>query len=75
MRFKLSDHAQERVKERGIDVEDIYRVLESPDNVLEGKFGRKIYQKVIGRYLVRVIVDGNTFITAYRTSKVGKYRR
>lgn len=44
-------------------------VLKDPNKILDGKDGRKIAQKVIGKYLLRVIYEkeGNAYkvITAY----------
>jgi hypothetical protein len=60
------------------------RVATSPDEVLELQAGRQVRQAVVtfspdGQpYLVRAFVDigegCDTIVTAYRTSKLDKYR-
>ena len=59
-------------------------VLRAPEEVVPGCAGRKVYQSQHrfegGKsYLVRVIVDDRVspalVITAYRTSRIAKYRR
>lgn len=77
MAIKYIPHALERMKERGISRELVEEVLLSPDNTLEGYFGRKVAQKRINGKLIRVVYeekeDEVLVITAYITSKIRKY--
>ena len=47
--------------------------LNNPDKVATGKKNRKIYQKVMGDKLIRVVAEGGSLITVYLTNKVKKY--
>ena len=84
MRFKLSNHALEEIKRRGIPREMLGRVLDNPQQVVAERDGKKAYQSQIdfggGRmYLLRAIVndalDPAVVITVYRTRNVQKYWR
>ncbi|MFH1224397.1 MAG: DUF4258 domain-containing protein [Candidatus Diapherotrites archaeon] len=79
IRYEL--HAEEQIRERGLDREIIEQTLLAPEQILDSKKNRKIAQKIftIGRFkfLVRVIyvVENSDFvvISAYRTTRVWKY--
>jgi len=72
-------HALDRLKERGIFKELVIEAIRNPDEIdLENDI-RKIAQKLISGRLLRVIYDeeenSTIVISAYSTSKVGKYLR
>ena len=84
MRFKLSNHALEEIKRRGIPREMLERVLDNPQQVVAERDGKKAYQSQIdfggGRMLLlRAIVndalDPAVIITVYRTRNIQKYWR
>ncbi|HPO62340.1 MAG TPA: DUF4258 domain-containing protein [Candidatus Kapabacteria bacterium] len=80
MNYVLSNHAKEEILKRGISVELIEEVLQSPNQILV-EDGIKIYQSIIfqndSKYLLRVFVNDNkipsTIITVYLTNKILKY--
>jgi hypothetical protein len=81
----LTDHARVQITRRGLDERQIREVLAKPDAVELVRPGRIVVQKVLHLrgsapdYLVRVFVDIDRtppeIVTAYRTSKLAKYRR
>ena len=74
----LTEHALGQMAKRQIMAADISRVLAAPDQVLEVRAGRIVAQGMAGEYLLRVFVDvdrtPSEVVTAYRTSKIEKYR-
>ncbi len=77
MKIEYTDYAEMKVGTRKLSKAQIGDVLKNPDRVVEGKKGRKVAQKVAGKYLLRVIFEehGNTYkvITAYY-SEPERYR-
>lgn len=81
----LTDHAREQLARRGLDEREVRQVLAAPDDVEPVRPGRVVAQKVLHvgapprDYLMRVFVDVDRtppeVVTAYRTSKLAKYRR
>ncbi len=53
-------------------------VLNNPGDILPVRAGRVVAQSLVDGYLVRVFVDVDRqppeVVTAYRTSKIGRYR-
>ena len=81
MRYKISRHAQEEMKRRGISLASLESVLNNPQQVIPEKVGRKAYQSQVdfgsGKiFLLRAIVADNldpaVVVTVYRTSKIKK---
>ena len=80
----LTDHAREQLARRGLDERDVWQVLAAPDAVDPVRPGRVVAQKVLHLgepardYLIRVFVDIDRtpaeIVTAYRASKLAKYR-
>ena len=68
-----SDNIEKRISERELSREIVESVVNNPDEVLETEQGRLIYQKMIGDKLCRVVVEGNTLVTAYLTSQIKKH--
>lgn len=81
--FLISAHAAFEMRRRDIDPETVRRVLGAPEGRQSVRPGRDILQSAIesrGKiYLIRVVVDVDRqpaeVVTAYRTSKLSKYRR
>lgn len=84
MNFRFATHAEEEIARRGIHRAVVEEVLRAPEETVPGIGGRMVFQslrKFGGEktYLVRVVVDERVspplVITAYRTSRIAKYRR
>ncbi|HLD48839.1 MAG TPA: DUF4258 domain-containing protein [archaeon] len=77
MKIEYTEHAKENMKERKLSRNLIENIIINPEKVIEGSFGRKIAQKIIGNKLLRVIYEqeNNVYIiiTAYYT-KPERYR-
>ncbi|HCZ10985.1 MAG: hypothetical protein A2077_05870 [Nitrospirae bacterium GWC2_46_6] len=73
MGWKWTDHIEIQLVERKISKELVEAVLNNPDRVATGKKNRKIYQKVMGDKLIRVVTEGDSLRTVYLTDKVKKY--
>jgi hypothetical protein len=82
MNFKLSIHAKQEMQRRGISLDQIESIINSPQQILTQDDGVKVYQSQIEfstgrRYLVRIFlnttVDPAVVVTLYRTSKIQKY--
>jgi len=69
MKIEYTDYAEIKIVKRKLSKPQIENVMKNPDKILDGKEGRKIAQKILGKYLLRVIFEqhGNTYkvITAY----------
>jgi len=78
MAIKFTKHALHVIKLRKIETEEIYDALYNPDKITEDKLGNTIAQKKIGDYLLRIVYlleeDTRKIITAYKTSKLSKYK-
>jgi hypothetical protein len=76
----LTEHSREQLAARGLNESAIRAVLKNPEQVLETRAGRVVAQSTspIPGYLLRVFVDVGhhpfEVVTAYRTSKIEKYR-
>ena len=84
MEFRFSDHVKEEMERRAISLPLLESVLEHPQQILEARGLKKVYQSKIdfgeGKiFLIRAIVDDTiipaTVVTVYRTSKIAKYWR
>lgn len=54
--------------------EDIMATLREPDSVLPSE-GRLIYQKQLGKKLLRIVTEGNILVTVYGTSQMKRYTK
>ena len=80
----LTDHGRGQLAARTISEAEVRQVLADPESVTEARPGRVVAQAVLSTgepprdYLVRVFVDVDRdppeVVTAYRTSKISKYR-
>ncbi len=84
MRFRLSQHAKDEAMRRQIPPAMLDSMLQSPQQIVDEKSGRKTYQSKLdfggGRiFLLRAIVvdtvDPAVVVTVYRTTKIAKYWR
>jgi hypothetical protein len=75
----LTPHALEQLAGRGVEEAAVREVLKMPLDVIPVRSGRVVAQAMVTGYLLRVFVDIDRdppeVVTAYRTSKVEKYRR
>lgn len=81
----VTDHARQQMRRRGLVEVIVRHVLKAPDSIEPVRPGRIVAQKVLQfgdparDTLVRVFVDIDRtppeIVTAYRTSKLAKYRR
>jgi hypothetical protein len=81
--FVLTPHVSRELRRRGLDEEVIRKILADPEQRIAVRPGREVvhsrFELEGRRYLMRVFVDVDRspaeVVTAYRTSKVGKYWR
>lgn len=66
-------HIKDQMIERDITKEDVENVLCHPDEIVPGKDQRKIFQKMTGGKLLRVVTEEKRLLTVYLTGKVNKY--
>ncbi len=78
MAIIFTRHALQQMKFRKINKVEINTTLNNPDKTSRDKFGNFIAQKKHGNYLLRVVYlpekDAKRIITAYKTSKLNKYK-
>lgn len=76
MKIAITEHARERMQEYNLSEEVVKDTIHNPDSIAEGHGDRKIYQKKLNSYTVRVIVEENKeikrVITVYK-AKSGRY--
>jgi len=82
LNYHITHHAKEELQRRNIPQILLDQVLNDPQQIVSGRYGRKIFQSQLDfgadkMYLLRVIVDDRTdpavVLTAYRTSRIDKY--
>ena len=79
MEYKISKHCLEQIILRGITKDQIEAVLNNPGSILKQDDEITVYQSLTsdGNFLIRIFVnivkDPCLVITAYKTSKIGKY--
>jgi hypothetical protein len=83
--YILTDHALMEMRRREITKDDVKKVMTSPEQRIDVRKGRCVYQSKLAfgeptrEYLVRVFVDidrePNEVVTVYRTSRIDKYWR
>jgi len=68
-RIVFHPYALHKMGKRGIVQTNVEETIAAPNSVVEAKFGRKIAQKMYGRYLLRVVFEEHAdyylVITAY----------
>lgn len=84
IKYRLSRHAEQELRRRGIPMKLLDSVLKNPQQVIEQPDGKKVYQSQIDFgggtiFLLRAIVvediDPPVVVTVYRTRKIRKYWR
>lgn len=79
----VSPHAELQIRARGLLSSEVIEVVRHPDVVLPVRAGRHVFQALrrdtdSRRYWIRVFVDTDrqppVIVTAYRTTKIEKYR-
>lgn len=73
--IRFHEHAEEKMRRRGITKQLAIETLESQEDAAEGKYGRKIAQKVFGDYLLRVIFEDHENFILVITLYLTKPRR
>lgn len=81
--YVITEHAYFEMQRRGISKHLIRLILENPDQIVEVREGRNVYQSKIQyddsdkMYLIRVFIDIDhkppEVVTVYRASKIEKY--
>jgi hypothetical protein len=80
MLYEIGEHARQQMQDRKITEDEIDRVMQNPQQVVDGKKGRKIYQSLIvkdGQMMIlrlAVVVKRNPplVVTVYPTTQ-GRY--
>jgi hypothetical protein len=76
--FRFTEHALEQMAKRQLTEADVRQALLSPEVVLPVREGRVVVHAMLAGYLLRVFVDVGPVpmevVTAYRTSKIDRYR-
>lgn len=83
MRFVLTRHAQIEIMRRRIPENLVDKIVNAPGQVVKEHGDIVCHQSIISgegkTYLIRVMINPTTdpaqIVTAYRTSKIGKYWR
>ncbi len=57
MKIEIPPHAKDRMAVYNVSEEMVKAALEKPDNIVEGYSGRKIAQKKLNGYVLRVIYE------------------
>ena len=81
--YTITDHADFEIGRRGLKRETIDRVLKNPEQRFDVRLGRVVLQsriqESVEEFLIRVFVNADRrpaeVVTAYRTTKIGKYWR
>ena len=70
MDLRITKHARERMEKYGISESLVHDAMDDPDSIVEGHSGRKISQKKLNGYVLRVIFeeekDINVIVTVYK---------
>ncbi len=78
MEIEITLHAKERMQKYKVTEVMVKEALENPTNIMDSYSSRKIYQKKLNRYTLRVIVEESEgirksrIITVYK-AKSGRY--
>ncbi|HLC76904.1 MAG TPA: DUF4258 domain-containing protein [archaeon] len=76
MKIEITRHAKERMRQYDIQEELVNSTLENPDSILGSYENRKIYQKKLNGYVIRVVVEEykgiKVVLTVYK-ARSGRY--
>ncbi len=74
MTLEITKHANARMRRYGVTKHVIISVIDTPDAVVQGYTGRRIYQKKLNEHVLRVIVEEHKnirrVITVYKARSV-----
>lgn len=74
----VSDHAKRRIKKYGFEEIFIVETIKRPDEVVDGYGGKKIAQKNLNNYILRVVYEEHEnellVITVYPAEKERYWR-
>ncbi len=73
MTWQWTNHAIQQLAERSLSRDEVEETLVHPDGIVPGTGERKIYQKIYGDKLLRVVTEDMRIITVYKTSRITKY--
>jgi len=72
-KIRITKHAKRRMKIYGISKREVVQALQEPNVLLDGHSGRKIAQKRLNSYVLRVIFEERdkevVVITVYRARR------
>lgn len=81
--IRISNHAREQMKERGISEEMVLGIISFPQQTIPNGPEKQIYQSIqyfeedkrnfLVRVFVNIVKQPNLVITVYRTGKIEKY--
>ncbi|MBI4895844.1 MAG: DUF4258 domain-containing protein [Candidatus Aenigmarchaeota archaeon] len=76
MKLEITKHARERMETYNVSDDLLISAVTNPDIIVDGYSNRRIYQKKLNGYILRVIVEENKdikrIITVYK-SRSGRY--
>ena len=75
MNWIYTDHIKKQMIERKISRSSVELTLNEPDEIIQEREGRRVYQRAVDNLLFRVVTENDKLITVYFTSKIDKYRK
>ncbi len=70
MNLRITGHAKKRMKKYDLSRSLVVKTMKDPDSVVDGHSGRKIAQKKLNGYVLRVIYEQekgiNVIVTVYK---------
>ena len=74
----VTEHALLQMTKRDITVQEIESILDHPEEIHTVRVGRIVLQGMVSTHLLRIVIDVDRkppeVVTAYKTSKINKYR-
>ncbi|MBI2583266.1 MAG: DUF4258 domain-containing protein [Candidatus Aenigmarchaeota archaeon] len=74
--MEISGHARERMQKYNVSEKLLMDAINNPDSTFEGYRGRKIYQKRLDGYVLRIVIEENKaikrIVTVYK-ARSGRY--
>ena len=70
MKLRITAHAENRMEKYDLSRSLVVKSMEDPDSIIDGHSGRKIAQKKLNGYVLRVIYEEekgiNVIVTVYK---------
>ena len=70
MKIRITAHAENRMEKYDLSRSLVVKSMEDPDSIIDGHSGRKIAQKKLNGYVLRVIYEEekgiNVIVTVYK---------